>query len=148
MYRIFTLVPMALIAGSTQANIGQHMESTGNDLSLLVMGDWGGSDKPPYTTDREKTTAKGMDDVAKATDAKFALALGDNFYFSGVDDVTSHRFKDTFEDVFIGDYLQSENYFRLISGNHDHNGNVRYVRCHLCVRLWRPRSVATMNCQS
>ena len=33
------------------------------------------------------------------------------------------RFKQTFEDVFSGDHLKSENFFRVVAGNHDHYGN-------------------------
>ena len=36
----------------------------------------------------------------------FCLALGDNFYFAGVDSVDSHRFKDTFEDVYAAESLK------------------------------------------
>ena len=57
--------------------------STDGALKFLVMGDWGGSDKPPYTTPDEVATAKGMGKVAAANDAQFVLALGDNFYTTG-----------------------------------------------------------------
>ena len=51
------------------------------------------------------------------------MALGDNFYYNGVTSVDDKRFKETFEDVFKGDHLKSENFFRVVAGNHDH-----YVR--------------------
>lgn len=82
------------------------------------------SDKAPFTTAAEQTTAKGMDDLAGEIGARFALALGDNFYYDGVTSVDDHRFKDTFENVFTGSNLQGEDFFRVLAGNHDHNGNV------------------------
>jgi tartrate-resistant acid phosphatase type 5 len=67
----------------------------------------------------EKETAKGMKKIGDELGAKFALGLGDNFYNEGVDNVDSHRFKNTFEEVFKNDFP-----FYFIAGNHDHKGNV------------------------
>jgi tartrate-resistant acid phosphatase type 5 len=53
---------------------------------------------------------------------EFVLALGDNFYKDGVEDVDSKRFRDTFDDVYTGSSLQVPWY--LIAGNHDHKGSV------------------------
>merc|ERR1712166_729634 len=93
-------------------------------LKFLVMGDWGGSDKPPYTTPDEVATAKGMGKVAAANDAQFVLALGDNFYTTGVKNVHDARFLHTFENVYTANSLQAKDFFRVVAGNHDHNGNV------------------------
>ena len=86
----------------------------------------GGQSNSPYTTSQEVQTAAGMGKLAAATGAKFALALGDNFYDAGVQDVTSVRFKGTFEDVFSADSLQAAAgfTFHVLAGNHDHKGNV------------------------
>ncbi|GMH79412.1 hypothetical protein TrST_g8542 [Triparma strigata] len=115
---IFSMI--ALYAGVGSAD---NLQGT-SDLNFLVMGDWGGSDKAPYTTVAEQRTAQGMDKIAGGIGARFTLALGDNFYYSGVTSLDDHRFNDTFENVFIGSNLQGENFFRLLAGNHDHNGNV------------------------
>ena len=89
------------------------------------MGDWGGQTDYPYTTPAEVQTAKGLDMIAAKLDAKFCLALGDNFYHSGITtDVHDHRFQSTFENVYEGSNLQGEDFFRVIAGNHDHYGNV------------------------
>merc|ERR1719183_2457375 len=91
------------------------------------MGDWGGSVHSPYTTSDEVNTAKGMNSVAGSLGAKFALALGDNFYDHGLDSVDSDRFDKTFEQCFSGDNVQASNNFtfHVVAGNHDHLGNVQ-----------------------
>lgn len=96
------------------------------DLHFLVMADWGGSAAPPYTTAAEISTAGGMGRIAQTLNASFALAVGDNFYSSGIKtDCTDPRFKNTFEDVFTADSLQGPHFpFYVIAGNHDHGGNV------------------------
>jgi tartrate-resistant acid phosphatase type 5 len=97
------------------------------DLHFLAMGDWGGSAHSPYTTSAEVNTAKGMNKVAGSLGAKFALALGDNFYDHGLDSVDSDRFDKTFEQCFDGSNLQASNgfTFHVVAGNHDHLGNVQ-----------------------
>lgn len=101
-----------------------HVMANKDSVNFLVMGDWGGSPHFPYRTRQEKATAGGMGAAVPKTNATFALALGDNFYDTGVTDVHSHRFKNTFESVFTAGSLQSPFEFRVIAGNHDHNGNV------------------------
>jgi len=98
-----------------------------DDLNFLVMGDWGGSERSPYTTSSEVALAKGMNTAAEELGAKWALALGDNFYSHGLDSVDSSRFHDTFEQCFSGSNLQSSNgfTFHVVAGNHDHRGNVQ-----------------------
>jgi tartrate-resistant acid phosphatase type 5 len=97
------------------------------ELHFLAMGDWGGSGHSPYTTSSEVATAKGMNAVAGSLGAKFALALGDNFYDHGVKSVDDHQFASTFEQCFNGGHLHASSGFRfnLIAGNHDHRGNVQ-----------------------
>lgn len=48
---------------------------------------------PPYVTAVQKATAREMSKVAEQMGADFVLALGDNFYYRGVDSVDSPRFK-------------------------------------------------------
>lgn len=97
-----------------------------NELNFLVMADWGGQPSAPYTTAAEISTAGGMGRIAETTNASFALAVGDNFYSSGIrTDVNDPRFKHTFEDVFSASSLQGPGFpFYVIAGNHDHGGNV------------------------
>lgn len=62
-------------------------------IKFLAIGDWGGVPYPPYITAVQKTTAREMSKVAEQMGADFVLALGDNFYYKGVDNVDSPRFK-------------------------------------------------------
>lgn len=48
---------------------------------------------PPYITAVQKATAREMSKVAEHMGADFVLALGDNFYYRGVNSVDSPRFK-------------------------------------------------------
>ena len=107
---------------ATMAAIGQ---ASADGMQFLVMGDWGGAPKSPYTTKYEVGTAKSMDAAAKSLGAKFALALGDNFYTKGVTSVDDKRFEETFEQCFTGSALQAASGFdfHLIAGNHDHIGD-------------------------
>ena len=95
------------------------------DLNFLVMGDWGGIPIWPYYTPAQSETARSMGEEAAKTNASYALALGDNFYETGIGgDAHDSRFKHTFEDVFTAPSLGGEDFFRVVAGNHDHKGNV------------------------
>lgn len=90
------------------------------------MGDWGGDEHSPYNTPSELGTSIGMSSIAQANNSRFALALGDNFYHSGVTSVHDPRFQETFENIFTGDSLSAKNgfMFHVVAGNHDHIGDV------------------------
>lgn len=66
-------------------------------LHFVVIGDWGGNPIPPYTTVAEKEVAEQMGKTAADIGSKFTVALGDNFYDTGVKDVNDPRFNSTFE---------------------------------------------------
>ncbi|XP_022109871.1 tartrate-resistant acid phosphatase type 5-like isoform X2 [Acanthaster planci] len=92
-------------------------------LSFLALGDWGGVSFTPYTTPDELGCANQMGAIAKRINSTFVLALGDNFYDFGIrTDAHDKRFKETFEDVFTAQSLQTPWY--IIAGNHDWRGNV------------------------
>ncbi|OWF44778.1 tartrate-resistant acid phosphatase type 5-like [Mizuhopecten yessoensis] len=99
-----------------------HESCAVNSTRLLVLGDWGGVDVVPYKTIVEVSVAKQMGIVADQYAPQNILALGDNFYFDGVKDVTDKRFKETFEDVYTSPSLKIP--WHVIAGNHDHHGNV------------------------
>jgi len=63
-----------------------------------------------------------MNVLASTTNVDFFVGLGDNFYSSGVVNVDSSRFEDTFESVYNGPNLQKKWY--ICPGNHDYRGNV------------------------
>lgn len=62
-------------------------------IKFLAVGDWGGLPYAPYVTAVQRATAREMGIVADQMGADFILALGDNFYYKGVDSVDSPRFK-------------------------------------------------------
>lgn len=111
------------VAAFALANGKNYALGSADSLDFLVMGDWGGKDCPVFndcTTQQERETAKGMKKVGDDVGASFAVALGDNFYSYGIrTDVHDKRFQYTFEKVFTNEIP-----FHVISGNHDHRGNV------------------------
>lgn len=91
--------------------------------NFLVMGDWGGQDTKPYTTQAQRNVAVGMGSVAEKLNSQFVLALGDNFYSSGVHgSCYDARFNETFDSVYAAQGLNTP--FYVIPGNHDHLGNI------------------------
>jgi len=94
------------------------------EYSFLSVGDWGGKAKAPYYTPGQLTCGQvGMPKIAEKLNAKLVLAVGDNFYDSGIPtDEFDPRFTETFEDVYADDSLEVPWY--AIAGNHDHRGNV------------------------
>jgi len=93
-----------------------------DSLRLFIVGDWGGVDYEPYTTFYERSTAAEMGKMADLYAPQNILALGDNFYFEGVKNLTDFRFNKTYEAVYTATSLKVPWY--LVAGNHDHNGNV------------------------
>ncbi|XP_077981512.1 tartrate-resistant acid phosphatase type 5-like [Glandiceps talaboti] len=91
-------------------------------LRFTALGDWGGQSDSPYTTPVEVAVAKAMGDVADFYQSQFTLALGDNFYYSGIKSVDDPRFNETFENVFTAKSLY--NPWHVVAGNHDYKGNV------------------------
>lgn len=85
---IVLLVAAVFLPGS-HAKIGE--------LNFVVIGDWGGQAIPPYTTPAELEVADQMGKTAALIDSKFTVALGDNFYDTGVRDASDPRFQETFE---------------------------------------------------
>lgn len=70
-----------------------YLPENRTSLKFLAVGDWGGLPYPPYVTAVQEATAREMGKVAEHMGADFVLALGDNFYYTGVESVDSPRFK-------------------------------------------------------
>lgn len=62
------------------------------------MGDWGGLPIPPYYSPFEKATANRIMEVATLRGSDSVIALGDNFYETGVVNEFDPRFKVLFHD--------------------------------------------------
>ncbi|KAJ9458757.1 Purple acid phosphatase 7 [Diplonema papillatum] len=92
--------------------------------SFLAIGDWGGTSDQSPTAPGEVDNNAGMAAAASAAGGvDYVLALGDNFYTTGIQgDSSSPRFGATFESVFTAPELQVPWY--VVAGNHDHLGNV------------------------
>lgn len=98
--------------------------TSSNGLGFIVIGDWGGKDSPPYYKDAQVKAAAGMSKVATDINANFIMALGDNFYYDGVEESDSTRFADTWEQVYITPYPSLQKPWYICAGNHDWHGNV------------------------
>ena len=90
-------------------------------LNFSILGDWGGFPKPFLTTPIQLSAARLLGKISDRDDSQFTLAIGDNFYFWGVEDVKDDRFQTTFERVYTARSLQRPWYVLL--GNHDWQGN-------------------------
>ncbi|XP_061087366.1 tartrate-resistant acid phosphatase type 5a [Conger conger] len=119
---LLTTLPMILCYPSSFMDLKDNARNK-SSIRFLAVGDWGGLPFPPYITPIEKATAREMGKVAQQLGADFVLALGDNFYYKGVDSVHDPRFQDTFENIFTADSLNIPWY--VVAGNHDHAGNVK-----------------------
>mmetsp|Transcript_14348 Transcript_14348/g.22102 ORF Transcript_14348/g.22102 Transcript_14348/m.22102 type:complete len:355 (+) Transcript_14348:130-1194(+) len=91
-------------------------------INFLTIGDWGGRDVFPYHTKAQVETAAGMGLIASEINSSFVVALGDNFYTTGVKSTNSQRFQSTFQNVYEDESLMKPWY--VIGGNHDHYGNI------------------------
>ncbi|CAI9591388.1 unnamed protein product, partial [Staurois parvus] len=94
-----------------------------SSLRFAVIGDWGGLPLPPYYTKQETLVAAELGKTVAKWGADFIVSVGDNFYYEGVKDVTSDRFKTSFESVFDAESLRNVPWY-VIGGNHDHYGNI------------------------
>jgi len=91
----------------------------------MSLGDWGGTDSPKYTTHSQCDAGQGLNTIAKKYNVDTILAVGDNFYHSGVTfKDRDKRFARTFNDVYDGPALQNAKFY-AVAGNHDHRGDVK-----------------------
>jgi len=93
-----------------------------SSLNFFLLGDIGGLPIYPYISWAQTTVAKTIAKLGESKNTQFQIALGDNFYFTGVKNVFDHRFEDSFEDVYTGVAMQKPWY--IVGGNHDHYGNI------------------------
>lgn len=96
-----------------------------SDWTFMSLGDWGGTDAPHYTTDSQCESGRGLNTIAEKYNVDTILAVGDNFYHSGVTfKDRDKRFARTFNDVYNGPALQNAKFY-AVAGNHDHRGQVK-----------------------
>jgi acid phosphatase len=85
-------------------------------LNFIVMGDWGRRGETDQTE-----VAQQMGIAAQNTQARFIVAVGDNFYENGVTSVKDAQWQESFENVYTAPSLQVPWY--VILGNHDYHAN-------------------------
>lgn len=149
---MLSFLAINLLAPSLGSSDSDHAIITGTShIRFLAIGDWGGQAHPPYYSKGQWETAKGMSKVAAASAAgggseiskdgalvwrhfaensdypaaSFVLALGDNFYYGGLEDNEGRaqmRFEETFDKVYSHPNLQVPWY--VLGGNHDYCGDI------------------------
>ena len=79
-----------IISGPYDLSVNANSDGT---TRFFVVGDWGGLPFLPYETPSEVAVAKAMGKMGQALNTSFQLALGDNFYFEGVQSPDDARFQ-------------------------------------------------------
>jgi acid phosphatase len=96
-------------------------------FNFIIFGDWGRNGERDQTE-----VAAQMALAAKATQARFIISVGDNFYDSGVKSATDSQWRTSFENVYQDPALQIP--WHVILGNHDYKGSceaqLAYGRAH------------------
>lgn len=92
-----------------------------NPVSKLIFAAIGDFGNP---TPAVLKTAKAMGQWAEKASPSFILALGDNFYPSGVQSVDDEGFEEKWQNVFLT-YPSLKVPWRAVLGNHDYDGNVQ-----------------------
>ena len=77
-----------------------------SSLHFLSVGDWGGLPIWPFTTPGQIAVAETMGKIAAKFRSKFALSVGDHFYFHGVSSVDDPRWRRSFENVYTARSLR------------------------------------------
>lgn len=86
-------------------------------FNFIVHGDWG------WIGENQSLVADQMGRYADMLEARFVIALGDNFYVDGIKNITDPLWNTAFHDVYSADSLQVPWY--PILGNHDYHVSVQ-----------------------
>lgn len=120
---VFLLVALiCLLAAELSAKMVNINVKAREPFSFIALGDWGGRDTAPFVTSVQLLVAKQMQMYAEHRNVSFVAALGDNFYFNGVDSPNDKRFRLTYENVYLKHRLRHLKWY-VIAGNHDHRKN-------------------------
>jgi acid phosphatase len=101
------------IAG-TAAGSASAAPAPGAAVCFAVLGDWGRDTPAQYQV------ARRLGEAMAANQGRFVLAVGDNFYESGVSSVEDPLWRARFEDVYTHPALQVP--WHVALGNHDYGG--------------------------
>ena len=99
---LLSILHLTLAKRISPSSDGYHVthDVSRDKFSWIALGDWGGRFAPFYTTDIQLETAASMERIARLIKPEFILALGDNFYDWGVQDINDPMWKKTFENVY------------------------------------------------
>ena len=110
MWRLFVLFFVMITAEVIHPDDDGHYRIVKNldadTLNFTILGDFGGFPKPFYTTPIQINAAKLLESVSDKINSEFNLAIGDNFYFWGVESINDNRWLKSFEQVYQGTKLQ------------------------------------------
>lgn len=107
-----------VIAGASALAVGTLAPAAFADKdqrSLLIIGDWGraGTQQP--------VVAAQMNVAAGDLNGVGVISVGDNFYEDGVQSVEDPKWRDLFENIYVGEHLQPLPWYVAL-GNHDYGG--------------------------
>ena len=114
-----------------RGGFNKHVQTNEKALHFIVMGDWGRNGE--YY---QKDVAQQMNKTAATLGTDFIVAVGDNFYPSGVQSTTDPNWQYSFEQVYR-DYFLHCNWY-VVLGNHDYKGNIQaQIDYSLVSRRWQ-----------
>lgn len=90
-----------------------------SSFTFYALGDQGSADRRQYSVALQLEL-----DCQLYNPPLFALLLGDNFYWDGVQSIDDKKFHDAFEGVYNTPCLRQLPFYAIL-GNHDHAGNVQ-----------------------
>jgi len=114
------------LLGSECARDGNVCKLPDNEHSLrfFILGDWGGQQHHPYTTDIQEMTAANIYNASLRLRPNFFVSTGDNFYEKGVQSVDDKKFKLVFDNVYLYGKVERIPWY-ISAGNHDYYGNIQ-----------------------
>ena len=125
-FSVLFIIIIHLLYGQQKADhtvvlsVSQHHDilPEKNGLSFLAIGDFG-----RHGAFTQKEVARDMGAVADILDLDFTIAVGDNFYPSGVQSTKDYQWISSFESIYTHHSLHNPWYVAL--GNHDYEGNIQ-----------------------
>jgi tartrate-resistant acid phosphatase type 5 len=119
-FPLLTLAVTILFQTCTQkqpaVTISSKVQSIDGAFHFYVIGDWGRKGQC-----KQKELASTMNATGEIIKPEFIISTGDNFYPNGVAGVNDPQWKQSFEDVYTGFYLNCPWY--VVLGNHDYRTN-------------------------
>lgn len=126
---IAVLVTLGLIAVVSDSDSGEIELEDGivsipknDNLRFVLLGDTGGLPMI-HETRAQRKVAKQLAYVAQHVGFEAVVTMGDNIYYTGVDNEFDARFESSFETPYRSPAFDGKRFY-MIAGNHDHFGNI------------------------